>query len=144
VELPAVRETLERLLHFNGELARMIDVYAHPQGMVFGEDRAKLRDVMRCGRKIGTRVPTRRNSMCLIARRRASNLSSLSSLKIRASPPLRRTSRTSVVLFKIVECLLEIGVQFLFADAADDPAPGWQYRQYAAQRSVTKKRTRSG
>jgi len=57
-----------------------------------------------------------------MARNRESNLSILSSLKINASPPLKSTSRTSGVLFEITKRFLEIGVQLLFANAADDAA----------------------
>src|SRR5204863_8477447 len=32
-----------RLFHFHGELARMIDMHAHPERMIFLEHRAKLR-----------------------------------------------------------------------------------------------------
>ncbi len=38
-----VGESLERLLDFNRELARMIDVHAHPKRMMFCEHRAKFR-----------------------------------------------------------------------------------------------------
>ena len=46
--MPAIGETFERFLHFNGQLARMIDVHAHPERMIFREHRAKLgRDALR-------------------------------------------------------------------------------------------------
>ena len=88
---------------------------------------------MRCGRKIGTRVPMRRNSMCLIARNRLSNLSSLSSLKNQRVAAAQEDVAHFGVLFEITECFLEIGVQFLFADAADDAAA----RAIAAIRCAT-------
>ncbi len=77
---------------------------------------------MRCGRKIGTRVPMRRNSMCGIARRRFRIPSSLLSLKSSASPPLSSTSRTSVCCFEIAIDVFELRVQFLLAHAADHAA----------------------
>src|SRR5205823_4580842 len=43
-----IGQSLERLLHFNRQLARMIHVHAHPKRMMLGENRAKLgRDALR-------------------------------------------------------------------------------------------------
>src|SRR5205085_1346542 len=43
-----IRETLERFLYFNGQLARMIHVHAHPQWMVLLQHLAKRgRDALR-------------------------------------------------------------------------------------------------
>ena len=81
---------------------------------------AQSSGVIRCGKKIGTRVPMRRNSMCGIARNRLKDLSSLSSLKIRASPPLKKHVAHFRVYLEITERLFKIRVQFLFANAADD------------------------
>ena len=64
----------------------------------------------------------RRNSMCGMARSRLRIFSSLSSLKISASPPREKDVAHFGVLFQITERLLEIGVQFLFAHAAHDAA----------------------
>ena len=79
---------------------------------------------MRCGRKIGTREPMRKNSMCSMARRRPRSISSLSSENSSGSPPESSTSRTSVCVFEVADRLLEVRVEFLFARAADDPAAG--------------------
>ena len=40
---PGIGQTLERFFHFDGQLARMIHVHAHPKRMIFRQHRAKLR-----------------------------------------------------------------------------------------------------
>ena len=66
--------------------------------------------VIRCGRKLGMRVPMRRNSRCGMARSRPSSLSSTESAISSGSPPESRTSRTSV-------CSSQIGDRRLQAAA---------------------------
>ena len=61
--------------------------------------------------------------MCGIARKRLRIFSSLSSLKSNASPPGENVAHFGV-LFEITKRFFEVGVQFLFAHAADDAAAG--------------------
>src|SRR5205807_3374516 len=39
---PGIGQTLQRFLYFNSELARMINVHAHPERMILRQHRAKL------------------------------------------------------------------------------------------------------
>ena len=76
---------------------------------------------MRCGRKIGMRVPMRRNSTCGIARSRPSRCSSFSSLNSSGSPPLNSTSRTSGCCRDVLDLPVELGMKIVAAGVADQP-----------------------
>jgi hypothetical protein len=91
----------------------MINVHAHPERMILRQHRAKL-GVIRCGRKIGTRVPMRRNSMCGIARKRLSKFSSLPSLKEERVASRKKHVADFGMLLQIAKGFFEISVQFLF------------------------------
>ena len=77
---------------------------------------------MRCGRKIGTRVPMRRNSMCGIARSRLRIFLELVVAENQRVATGKKHVAHFGVFFEITKRFLEIGVQFLFAHATDDAA----------------------
>ena len=120
--MPALARRSSACFHLDCQLARMIDVHAHPERMIFRQHRAQLRrDSLRQENRHPCADPQKFDVLDRAQPRKS--FSSLSSLKIRASPPLKSTSRTSVCCFKITERLLEIRVQFLFANSANHSTP---------------------
>ena len=100
----------------------MIDVHAHPKRMVFRQHRAQLgRDPLRKENRdagadadefdVRDRAETFEDAFQFVVAE-----------KQRVAAGKKNVTDFSV-LFEIVEDLLKIGVQFLFADPADDPAP---------------------
>ena len=79
---------------------------------------------MRCGRKIGTREPMRRNSTCSIARRRLEQRFQLVVGEQQRIAAGKQHVAHFRVRLDVADRLLEIGVEFLLARAADDPAAG--------------------
>lgn len=118
-----VREALERLFHFDGQLARVIDVHAHPEGMIFLQHRAQLgRDALRQENR-----DPRADAEKLDVRDGAQAFQNSFEFVVAENQGVAAGEEDIPdlgVLFKITERLLEIGVQFLFAHAADDAASG--------------------
>jgi hypothetical protein len=121
--MPALARRSNGLFYLDGELARMIHVHAHPERMIFRQHCTQL-GVIRCGRKIGTRVPMRRNSMCLIVRNRDKQLLEPVIAENQSVATTQKHVAYFGVFFEITERLLEIGVQFLFANSANHSTPG--------------------
>ncbi len=79
---------------------------------------------MRCGRKIGTRVPMRTNSMCGNGAQPLQNSFELVVAEEQGIAAAQQHIAHFGVRFEIAINLLELGMQFLFAHAADDAAAG--------------------
>jgi len=79
---------------------------------------------MRCGKKIGMRVPMRRNSMCGIARSRLSIFFQFIVTENQGIAAAQQHVAHFGVRFEVAKGFLEISVQFLFADAADHATAG--------------------
>ncbi len=121
-----VRETFQRLFHFHRQLARVINVHAHPQRMVFLQHRAKLgRDALWQENRDASADAEK-----LDVRDGAQALQDAFEFVVAEDEGVA-TGEEDVadfgVLFEVTEGLLEIGVQFLFADATD----------HAASRAIT-------
>src|SRR5260370_9270499 len=101
----------------------MIDVHAHPERMMFGQDRAELgRDPLR-QENWDARTDANKFNM----RDRTQPRKQLVDLVIAENQRVAAAQQNIAhfgVLFEITESLFEIGVQFLFADSADNTATG--------------------
>jgi hypothetical protein len=87
-----IGEAAQGVADLGGEFAGVIGVDAEEE-RVKRLSIAQNSGVIRCGKKIGMRVPIRMNSTWGIARSWRRRCSSLASLRRSGSPPLRRTSR---------------------------------------------------
>ena len=118
-----VREALERLFHFHGELARMIDMDAHPERMIFFEHGAKLRrDALRQKNRNARADPEKLN-----VRNSAKAAENALEFFIAENEGVAAGEKHVAhfgVLFEITKGFLEIGVELLFAHAAHDATPG--------------------
>ncbi len=120
--MPVIRQTLERFLHFHGQLARMIRMHAHPERMIFLQHGAKLgRDALR-----QENWNSRPDAKKLDVRDRAQPAKNAFELVVAENQGVAAGEKHVAhfgVLFQITEGLLEIGVQLLLAHAAHDAAP---------------------
>jgi hypothetical protein len=118
-----VRQTLERCLHFECQLTRMIDVHTHPKGMKLLKHLAEfrrnpLRQKDRYTRTnpqkfdVGNRTKALQNPFELVIGKQES-----------VSTGEQDVAHLGVSL-KIAIDLLKIGMKFLFSDTANDPASG--------------------
>ena len=109
-----IGQALQRFFHFNGELARMIDVHAHPERMILRQHCAKLwRDSLRQENR-NPRSDAKEFDM----RDRAQTAEQI--LQFAVTEQERITTREQHVahfgvLLEIAEGFFKISVQFLFA-----------------------------
>src|SRR5439155_2125680 len=114
-----IGETFERLLHFNGQLARMIDMHADPKRMIFRKDRAKLRRNSLWQENWDARADAEKLDM----RDRAQTAQNFLELIVAENERIAAAQKHVAhfgVLFEVAERFLEIGVQFLCPNTADD------------------------
>ena len=79
---------------------------------------------MRCGRKIGTRVPIRRNSMCGIERNRLKDALEFVVAENQGVAAGEKDVAHLSMFFQIAKRFFEIGVELLLAYPAHKPASG--------------------
>src|SRR5207237_7098170 len=117
-----IGETFDVFLHFNGQLARMVYVHAHPERMIFRKHRAKLRRDPLWQENRDARADPEK----LDVRNRAQAAQNFLELIVAENERVAAAQKHVAhfgVLFEVAERFLEIGVQFLFANAADHAAP---------------------
>src|SRR5205814_2565698 len=118
-----ISQALQRLFHFHGELARMIDMNAHPERMVFLKHGAKLRrDALRQENR-----NARADAEKLDVRNGAEPAQDALEFFIAENKGIAAGEKHVAhfgVLFEITKRFLEIGVEFLFAHAAHHATPG--------------------
>ena len=108
-----IGETLERLLNFKGELARMIHVHAHPKRMMFRENRTKLgRDSLRQENRNARPNPEKLNMLdCAEPSQQFVDLVVTENKRVTAA---QKHVAHFGVLLEIMKRLPEIGVELLF------------------------------
>src|SRR5437870_10157799 len=100
----------------------MIDMHAHPKRMVFGQNRAQLgRDSLRQENRNAGADPEKLDVLD-----RAQPGQQLVDLVVAENERVTAAKKNVAhfgVLFEVTERFFKIGMQFLFADAADDASP---------------------
>src|SRR4030095_10283589 len=116
-----VGETLQGLLHLNCQLARMIHMHTHPEGMIFRENRPQLRcDALRQENR-----DARTDSKELNVRNRPQPRKQFVELIVAENESIATAQEDIAHLgmrFEITKRFLEICVEFLFAHTADNAA----------------------
>src|SRR4029077_20318171 len=101
----------------------MIHVHAHPERMMFREDRAQLRRDSLWQKNRDARADAEKFDVLYRAQPRQKTVSLVFAENQRVTAAQQHVTHFGV-LFEITECLLEIGAQFLFPDATDHTAAG--------------------
>src|SRR5207253_9028940 len=114
-----IGETFERLLHFNGQLARMVYVHTYPERMIFLQHRAKLRRDSLGQENWNARADPQKFDVWNRVQAAQNFLELIVAENERIASAQKHVANFGV-LFEVTERFLEIGVQFLFANTADD------------------------
>ena len=114
-------QPLQRLFHFNGELARMINVHAHPERMIFRQHRAKLwRDSLRKENR-NPRPDAEEFDVWNCPQTTKQILQFAIAKKERVASRKKHVADFGMLL-QIAKGFFEISVQFLFPHPTDDAA----------------------
>ena len=117
-----VGEALQRLFYLDCQLARVIDVHAHPERMILRQHRAQLRrDPLREENR-HPRTDAQKFDVPDSAQPRQQLLEPVIAENQSVAPAQKHVAYLGV-RFKIAERLLEIRAQFLFANSANHPTP---------------------